>query len=228
MRKEILNGTPIPYDATIDVLKNMMSSTVMQEFSLACEALSYKDDPEAYEIMKSYINDKDKYRRLYVLKTIFRHSGAIELKGFLEQAIASDDFLFVSNGLLVISDYKVKVSDDLLFSVVSRHLPNLYRELYALSVTDACEENYIKLTELFGRTELCAQKEFISDVLIEAYLPAKRKEMFDLFRCDGFAKIRLLAVTLANQYGYDLSEFLSDSDGHVKKLALYNEARLYE
>ena len=74
MRKEILNGTPIPYDLHIKDLEEMMNSSVMKDFSLACEALSYKNDPAAYRIMKSHIDDNDKYRRLYVLKTIFRHS----------------------------------------------------------------------------------------------------------------------------------------------------------
>ena len=121
MKKEILNGTPIPYDLPIEDLKAMMSSAVMKDFSLACEALSYKDDPEAYRIMKSYINDKDKYRRLYVLKTVFRHPEAAELIGFLEKTVASDDLLFVEHGLSVVSDYNIRISDGLLLSTVCKH-----------------------------------------------------------------------------------------------------------
>ena len=105
MRKEILNGTLIPYDLPIEELKIMMSSSVMKDFSLACEALSYKSEPEAYQIMKSYIGTEDQYRRLYILKTIFRHSEAAELSDFLENAIASKDVLFVENGLTVVSEY---------------------------------------------------------------------------------------------------------------------------
>ena len=110
MKKEILNGTRIPYDLSVEELSKMLSSPIMQDFSLACEALSYKNDNAAYEAMKNYINDKDKYRRLYILKTIFRHPNAVELVDFLESAITSEDFLFVENGLLVISEYKITVS----------------------------------------------------------------------------------------------------------------------
>jgi hypothetical protein len=39
MKKEILNGTPIPYDLSVDTLKEMISSPMMKDFALACEAL---------------------------------------------------------------------------------------------------------------------------------------------------------------------------------------------
>ncbi len=126
MKKEMLNGDLIPYNLSAEELEVMMTSAVMKDFTIACEALSYKNDSEAYRIMKSYINDKDKYRRLYILKTIFRHSEAVELVDFLEEAITSDDFLFAENGLLVVSAYKIKVSDALLLSAVCKHLPKLY------------------------------------------------------------------------------------------------------
>ena len=48
MKKEILNGTPIPYELSIEELEKMLSSPIMKDFSLACEALSYKNDPKAY------------------------------------------------------------------------------------------------------------------------------------------------------------------------------------
>ncbi|MBR6768023.1 MAG: hypothetical protein IKM34_00870 [Clostridia bacterium] len=219
MKKEILNGTRIPYELSVEELSKMLSSPIMKDFSLACEALSYKNDAAAYETMKSYINDKDKYRRLYILKTIFRHPNAVELIDFLENAITSDDSLFVENGLIVISEYGIKVSDSLLLLVVTKHLPNLYTAIRSLNTLDICEENYTKLTALFSRAEQCVQKEVIGEVLADKYLPSKSKELFELFSHDRFAKIRLLAIKIAKEHGYNLSAFLSDMDGHVKKLA---------
>ena len=219
MRKEILNGTPIPYDLSIEELKAMMSSSVMKDFSLACEVLSYKNEPNAYHIMKAYVNDKDKYRRLYILKTIFRHAEAVELVDFLENAISSDDFLFAENGLIVIAEYKIKISDSLLLSAVTKHLPNLYTAVRALNTLDICEENYTKLTALFSKAEQCSQKECIGEILANKYLPSKSKELFELFSHDKFGKIRIFAIKIAKKYGYDLSVFLSDEDGHVRSLA---------
>ena len=219
MKTEILNGTRIPYELSVEELSKMLSSPIMKDFSLACEALSYKNEVAAYEAMKPLINDKDKYRRLYILKTIFRYPQAIALVGFLENAITSEDFLFVENGLIVISEHQIKVSDSLLLSVVTTHLPKLYTAIRSLNTLDICEENYTKLTALFSKAEQCSQKEFIGEVLADKYLPSKSKELFELFSCDKFAKIRLLAVKIAKKYGYDLSVFLFDEDGHVRNLA---------
>ena len=219
MRAEMLNGKPIPYDLPVEELKKLISSPVMNDFSLACEALSYNNTPEAYKIMKSYINDKDKYRRLYILKTIFRHPESAELVGLLEDALASDDFLFVSNGLHVVADYGIKVSESLLFSAVIRNLSNLYTEIRAINVLEVNEDNYIKLIEIFKKAESCSQKEFISDVFIEKYLPAKAKELFLLFGRDKFSKIRLCAVQIGKLYDFDIGQFLMDIDGHVRRAA---------
>lgn len=220
MKKEILNGTRIPYELSVEELGKMLSSPIMKDFSLACEALSYKNDVAAYEAMKPLINDKDKYRRLYILKTIFRHPNAAELVDFLENSISSDDLLFVENGLMVISEHQIKVSDSLLLSVVTKHLPNLYTAVRALNTLDICEDNYTKLTSIFVKAEQCVQKEVIGEVLANNYLPSKSKELFELFSRDKFAKIRLFAVKIAKKYGYDLSVFLSDMDGHVRNLAM--------
>ena len=157
MKKEMLNGTPIPYDLTIDELHKMMDSANMEDFSLACEVLSQRDDRDAYHIMKSYIGSKDKYRRLYILKTIFCHPEAVELVDFLETAIASDDFLFVSNALLVVAEYGIIVSENLLLSAVQRHLSKLYTELLSLRILNATEQNYKTLIALFEN--LSAEKE---------------------------------------------------------------------
>ena len=226
MKKEIFNGTRIPYELSVEELSKMLSSPIMKDFSLACEALSYKNDPAAYQVMKSHINDKDKYRRLYILKTIFRHPEAVELVGFLESAIISEDFLFVENGLIVISEYQIKVSDSLLLSVIQKHLPKLYTSIRSLNTIDISEENYAKLIVLFSRAEQCFQKEIIGEVLADNYLPSKSKELFELFSRDRFAKIRLLAIKSAKKYGYNLSVLLSDIDGHVRKLTMKSLEKL--
>lgn len=219
MKKEILNGTRIPYELSVEELNKMLSSPIMKDFSLACEALSYKNDVAAYEAMKNHINNRDKYRRLYILKTIFRHPNAVELVDFLENAIASNDFFFVENGLIVISEHQIKVSDSLLLSVVNKHLPRLYTSVGSLITLDINEENYTNLIAIFLKAEQCVQREVIGEILVAHYLPSKAKDLFEIFSRDKFAKIRLFAVKIAKEYGYDLSVFLFDEDGHVRNLA---------
>jgi hypothetical protein len=219
MRKEILNGTPIPYDLSIEELKAMMSSSVMKDFSLACEALSYKNEPNAYHIMKAYVNDKDKYRRLYILKTIFRHAEAVELVDFLENAIASDDFLFVENGLSVVCEYSIKVPESLLISAIKKYCNQLYTAVGALKTLENSNENFEQIIEIFNVCSKCAQKEVISEILCNTYLPQKASELFDLFSNDHFGNIRLIGLKIGKKYGFDVSKFLFDTDGHVKKAA---------
>ena len=144
---------------------------------------------------------------------------------FLEGSILSEDFLFVENGLIVISEYKIKVPDSLLLSAVNKHLPKLYTAVGSLITLDISEENYKNLTAIFSKAEQCVQKEVIGVILAYHYLPSKSKELFDLFSRDRFAKIRLLAIKIANKYGYNLSVFLSNEDAHVKNLA--NKIKLY-
>ena len=134
--------------------------------------------------------------------------------------ILSEDFLFVENGLLVISEYNIKVSDELLLSAVSKHLPQLSVAIGALKTIGISEEHYIKLITLFKMAEKCIQKEIIGDVLVSNYLSAKAKELFELFGCDEFAKIRLLAIEIAKKCSFNLSGFLDDIDGHVRNFAI--------
>ena len=219
MKFEALNGVKIPYESSIKELGVLLDSSVMSDFTLACEALSYKRDDAAYQLMKQHIKDRDKYRRLYILKTIFRHPRAVELLDFLEGALLSDDPLFVRNALNVISEHRIKVSEALLISVVKANLSDLYFNVRALSTLDISDENYRELTSLFKEATKCGQREIIGEVLCEGYLPAKASELIELFRHDKFAKIRLSALKIAKEHGYNLTEFLSDIDGHVRGLA---------
>ena len=217
MKKEILNGTPIPYDLSVDTLKEMISSPMMKDFALACEALSYKNEPEAYQIMKSYLHDKDKYRRLYILKTIFRYSEAVELVDDLEKAIASTDFLFIENGLLIVSEYNIKISEALLLSVVQKYCDQLYTAVGALKILAIIHNNFERIAEIFAICSKCAQKEILGEILCKAYLPEKAKPLFALFAKDSFGCIRLIGLKIGKQYGFDTTPFLTDSDGHFRK-----------
>ena len=219
MKKEILNGTPVLYDMSVEELEKMLSSPVMKDFSLACEALSYKNDPEAYRIMKSHVSNKDKYRRLYILKTIFRHPEAVELMGFLESAIACDDFVFVENGLIVVSEYGIKVSEEILITTVKKYCDDLYTAVGSFKTLEISNKNFEEITKIFTACSKCAQKEILGEILCSGYLPQKSKELFELFKKDTFPKIRLLALKIGKKYDFDVDAFLTDPDGHIRSAA---------
>ena len=84
MKTEIINGVTVPYDKTTEELERMLYSRSMSDFVVACEALSYKTDDKSFDLLERYITDKDKNKRLCILKTIFRHPSSRKLKKFLK------------------------------------------------------------------------------------------------------------------------------------------------
>lgn len=218
MRKEKINGVTVPYNKATDELEIMLSNGNMCDFVVACEALSYKTDEKAFNLLKEYINDRDKYKRLCILKTIFRHRNSTQLKDFLEEAVLSDDINFAENGLKNAYDYHFKISDEIILTAVHKHFRSLYCTfLYILKNLNENEENFLSLVELFKKSEISSQKEVLSDILCEKYLPEKAEFLFSLFSNDNFSKIRLIAVKIGKEYNFDISKFHTDSDGHVKK-----------
>ena len=86
--------------------------------------------------------------------------------------------------------------------------------------TDINEVNFLKLVELFKCAKVSDQKEVLSEILFEKYLPAKAQDLFDLFSKDDFSKIRLLAVKIGKEYSFNIEVFKSDIDGHIRKEAI--------
>jgi hypothetical protein len=118
----------------------MIASPEMKDFTVACDELSYMDSDEAFEIMRPYLDHKDKYRRLYVLKTIFRHPKAADISYYLEEAILSSDKLFVENGLLTVGRFGIKIPEEIIwFGVENSDL--YYNDLMALKLLDTSAEN---------------------------------------------------------------------------------------
>ena len=221
MKTEIINGVTVPYDKTTEELERMLYSRSMSDFVVACEALSYKTDDKSFDLLERYITDKDKNKRLCILKTIFRHPSSRKVKKFLEESILSDDIWFSENGLKVAFECDIDVSDIVIFTAVNKHIKNLYcTSLYILMKTDINEVNFLKLVELFKSAKVSGQKEVLSEILFEKYLPAKAQDLFDLFSKDDFSKIRLLAVKIGKEYNFNIEVFKSDIDGHIRKEAI--------
>lgn len=221
MRAERINGVTVPYDKSTDELESMLLSANMIDFVIACEALSYKTDEKAFNLLKGYIKDKDEYKRLCILKTIFRHRNSTELKDFLEEAILSDDINFAENGLKNAYEYHFEFSDEIILTAVYKHFESLYCTfLYVLKNLNKTDENFFRLVELFKKSENSGQKEVLSDILCEKYLPKKAQVLFSVFSNDKFSKIRLTAVKIGKEYSFDISKFYTDSDGHVRNEAI--------
>ena len=74
---------------------------------------------------------------------------------------------------------------------------------------------------LFKKSKKCGQKEVLSEILCNKYLPLKEVELFDLFSSDNFSKIRKYASqrlkeTMNRYYVKVIDVFCKDGYFHVK------------
>lgn len=194
MRKEIINGKSIPYHNTVEEIAELLSTGDMSDFAVACEALSYYSDEKAFVLLKSFITHKDKYKRLCVLKTVFRHPMSFRIKSFLEECILSDDFLFVHNGLGAVGQYRIEVSEQAVLSAVRKNLTDLhYTDLYALELLSASTDNFLNIIQLFKRPKACGQKEILSSGvsrwIIISYMNTYYRELAGIWHPTGSKEV---------------------------------------
>ena len=218
MRLEYLNGSIVPYDLSFDELVNMLHSSTMKDFCLACEALSEIKSQEAYKVLKQYLYDKDKYKRLYVLKIIFKNSLAVELTEELEKALLSDDILFVEAGLFIVKEYNVRVKENILKEAIIKNFDSLSYSLSSISVFEASRENFDFIVKLYEKSNESVKFEIISETLYYSYGKLYSQEIFDLISNSKNDKARYYAAKLAIDCGFDITQFQNDKNGHIRKL----------
>ena len=222
--KTEINGHPVPHGLPKEELYGLLASDSMTDFVLACEALSTLSDEETCDRMGAYLTHPDKYRRLAVLKVIFRNPHGVKYLHALEEAIASEHILFAENGLCVAYECRMPVSDPVILAATRRHLGELF-SLHALDLLSVSEENYRALTEILPLCVTSLQQEILADILARRYADAHAPELFGLFSASQYPKTRLQAVELGLRYGFDLTALQKDLDGHVRKAALGHSAK---
>lgn len=218
MRYESVNGSVVPYDLPFEKLKEMLYSPIMKSFCLACEALSENTSEEAYKALKPFIFDKDKYRRLYVLKVIFKNPFAQELINELEKALLSDDIIFVEAGLFIVKGYNVRVKENILKESIIKNFDSLSYSLSSISVFEISRENFDFIVKLYDKSSDSVKFEIISETLYYFYGKLYSQEVFDLISNSKNDKARYYAAKLAVDCGFDVAQFKNDKNGHIRKL----------
>lgn len=217
--KPLINSHPVPYDLPKESLYTLLASDSMTDFTLACEALSAIPDEDVCDRLGAYLTSPDKYRRLAVLKVIFRNPFAVKLTPLLEQAIMSEDVLFTENGLRIAFEYRVPVSETAILTATRRHMAKLYAP-DALDLLAVNEENYCALIGIFSQCATSLQQEVLADILVRKYADTHAAELFSLFSISPHPKVRCVAANLGLAHGFDLAPLQRDPDGHVRKAAL--------
>ncbi len=217
--KPVINGRPVPYGLPKEELFTLLSSESMSDFTVACEALSVLPDEDVCDRLGAYLTSPDKYRRLAVLKVIFRHPRAVRLAPALEEAVMSEDSLFAENGLRVAYENRVPLSETAILTATRRHIKTLHAP-DALDLLTVSEGNYQALTEIFASCVTSLQQEVLADMLARKYGETHAADLFALFSASKYPKVRRQAVGLSLRFGFDLTALQNDPDGHVRKAAL--------
>lgn len=222
--KTEINGRPVPHGLPKEELYGLLASDSMTDFVPACEALSAHSDEETCDRMGAYLTHPDQYRRLAVLKVIFRNPHAVKYLPALEEAVSSERILFAENGLRVAYECRMPVPDPVILAATRRHLGELF-SLHALDMVSVSEENYRALTEILPLCVTSLQQEILADILARKYADAHAPALFELFSASPYPKTRLQAVGLGLHFGFDLAALQKDPDGHVRKAALGHSAK---
>lgn len=221
MSEKIINGRLVPYELSNNELAYLCSSKEMSDFVVACEVLSTRDNQESYQILKSHFYDKDKYRRLIVIKAIFHLSYSVELNTYLETLLQLEDILFVHTASNIIVSKRISVSENMIKETLIRYIDDI-EVGYLLTLISNLDYNFGFVESLFMKSSICGYQEIIADFLYSNFGKDKPQELFDLFRSSHFGKIRCYALSIGKDNQFDLSSFLYDKDGHVrKKLAFF-------
>lgn len=222
----ILNGRPVPYDLPLPTLLNMLESNDMTDFALACEILATHKTQEVYEVLKKYLEHKDKYKRRYVWSIIFAFPEAQERITQFTDLFYAKDMIFVNAAFRILLHYRLPVGDIVIFDAIRQHHTQLDAYFYdALLLVQGNEENFQRLLSMYyqmrNQKDNRSKREAVARALQQFWSNDHFEELFALFQKDEFSKIRYIACNMAaEKQRVDLvRQFLDDLDGHVRKLA---------
>lgn len=216
-RKELLNGEPLPYDAPLSELEDMLRDKEMQRYCLACEALSWRTDEESFRLLAEQLDVADRWRRLYAFRVIYRSPHAAGLASLAVRQLLSDDPSFVLAALEIIEEHGLPCPEAAMKAAVAEHYELLHDQGKLLFRLESTGENYRYLTELFHREGPCLRQEIVADILLDHYEDSRPAELYALLAGSRYASQRVKAAQLAKRRGLDPSALREDPDGHVRK-----------
>lgn len=220
---KLINGQIVPKNLTFSELEEMMESSNMQTFALACEALRLANSQQAYEVLKKHITVSDRYKRRCVLAVIYDYSNASELIPELVQALKSEEVFLVTTALDNIIQGRVRVADEqVLACIESNHGKLNSSYYYALTCIERTEENVERILNLYHTCKEDSVRIAMAESLHGFCNPNNYLRLFNLFKDDPVSHIRMVACRIAIDHdrGDLLQKFKQDKDGHIRKLAL--------
>jgi len=220
---KMINGQIVPESLTLSELEELMESSNMQTFAVACEALRLVNTQEAYELLKKYLYVSDQYKRRCVLAVIYDYNNASELVSELVQALNSEEHFLVTTALDNIIQGKIHVADEQVLACIERNHGKLNSYYYCvLTCIERTEENIERILNLYHTCKEDSVRIAMAESLYSFCNPNNYLRLFNLFKDDSVAHIRMVACRIAidRDRGDLLQNFKQDKDGHIRKLAL--------
>jgi hypothetical protein len=217
---KLVNGNAVPDSYTIDQLREILDSSDMQTFALACEALQNTKEAKAYQVLKAKLQEKDRYRYRYLLSVIFSFDESAELQEHFKNALLSDDTLLVTTALEHLIRKNIWVTDEQIFSCFEKNHNNLNGYYYQILLRIARTESHtIRMINLLNNSQTDSVKIAVAECLTEFTTTENFHDIYELFANSSISKLRMEACRIANKFGrVDLLQaFANDSDGHVRK-----------
>ena len=215
-----INGNAVPDDCTIDQLQEMLDSSDIQTFVLACEALRNTKEAKAYQVLKTKLQEKDRYRYRYLLSVIFSFDESAELHEYFENALLSDDTLLVTTALEHLTHKNMWVTDEQILTCFEKNHNNLNGYYYQILLRVARTETHTtKIIKLLNSSQSNSIKIAVAECLADFTTSENYHDIYKLFVDSNLPKLRLEACRIAHKFGrVDLLQALAnDSDGHVRK-----------
>ena len=216
----LLNGQAVPKNCTLDELKMMLEASDMRTFSLACEALKTMRTTEAYKLLKSRLQEKDKYRYRYIISVIFAFDESAELKDRFLNALQSDDRILMKTALEHLIHKNIWVTDEQILSCFEKHHNCLDGYYYQILLRIAKIERYTsRMIKLLNASTTDSVRIAVAACLTEFATKENFLDIYRLFADSGIAKLRLEACRIACRFDRTdlLQRFAEDADGHVRK-----------
>lgn len=216
----VLNGQAVSENISIQELQKMMEASDMKNFAIACEALRIANNHEAYEVLKGYVDTRDKYKYRCVLSAIFEYNEAAELSDYLIRALQSQERFLVTVALNHLVNKNIEISDKYIIECFERNHKWLESYYYqALNTIEKITENTERIISLLGSASSDSVRIAIAECLENFCTEENHLRLFEMFANSSLAKVRMVACRIACKFSrYDLLQrYMDDSDGHIRK-----------
>lgn len=214
----ILNGKPVPVESPLPELARMLESADMTDFALACRALSLKQTPESYQLLKSHLPNKDLYRHRCLLEALFAFPQSPELTAMAEEALRSRQEYLVTAALSGMIKGSLLLPEALILSTLEENLSTLsgwyFQVLFDFARTEENLQSILKLYHKSSgeqRTALAHQISYFAN-------EENCHRLSSLLIADPITQVCLVGIRIAAEFGcaHRHPELEHHPDGHVR------------